>query len=443
LGFHAYHHFIDDKFWDNYIIARPSKVEDGKYEICFGHHRLQALRELDGDSEVEITVEEINDNLMVERMIRENMAGWQQNIKVVIESIKIAYYHLKGVIKQWSDKHDPNFEKFYKMLPEGRQEHTFTLMQNSGAPTADFLHRFTGTSMPKRIVQSLIKGIRREEEGFDIKTLSRLPTMSHIEYFINAVDSLNVPSGVLEDLISYLIREKVPTMEYSSFRDIILLQYVETIRDKESTDHDISQTQDMTQVVEDEQAIVEQDEDTEEEDKSEGEEVSEEVIETSEEQVTEQEAEAERREEEVVEIFLCPVCNTSRVAQENIICGGCACINCKRNPKGADSPYCASCICIDCKSQPIVDFREKLCTSCSRRQHTHKIIDKDLESITNAIDKCKTRIGRHRDIIEKLPSGSLMYFTHRLTLLHTSNRQLYSEISELMENVGLVREEGR
>ena len=62
-------------FWHN-LVARIGK--DGKPEIVYGHHRLEALRlEFRGDFEVRLIIEEISGEQMLKRMLWENMEQWQ------------------------------------------------------------------------------------------------------------------------------------------------------------------------------------------------------------------------------------------------------------------------------------------------------------------------------------------------------------------------------
>ena len=55
-------------FWDN-IVARQQV--DGKAEIAYGHHRLQALREeFSPDHEVDLIIQDLDDEAMLKMMPR-------------------------------------------------------------------------------------------------------------------------------------------------------------------------------------------------------------------------------------------------------------------------------------------------------------------------------------------------------------------------------------
>ena len=76
------------EFWDN-IVARERK--DGKAEIAYGHHRLEALKSLfSGTHEISLIVRPLSDAKMVQMMARENSETYKTNVAVLIESIRAA-----------------------------------------------------------------------------------------------------------------------------------------------------------------------------------------------------------------------------------------------------------------------------------------------------------------------------------------------------------------
>ncbi|MCH7875595.1 MAG: ParB-like nuclease domain-containing protein, partial [Gemmatimonadetes bacterium] len=63
-------------FWDN-LVGRVNE-EDGKPELAYGHHRLEALRqELGEASRILITIKDLSDAQMLKIMLWENMEQWQ------------------------------------------------------------------------------------------------------------------------------------------------------------------------------------------------------------------------------------------------------------------------------------------------------------------------------------------------------------------------------
>jgi chemotaxis protein histidine kinase CheA len=68
------------------IIAR---LVDGKPQIAFGHHRLQAaLEEFGPDHRIELIIQDIDDDGMIKRMAAENMQEWESNAVIEQETIR-------------------------------------------------------------------------------------------------------------------------------------------------------------------------------------------------------------------------------------------------------------------------------------------------------------------------------------------------------------------
>jgi len=75
---------IDEtSFWEN-LIGRKA---NGSVEIAYGHHRVQALKEL-GYDEVDIRIGNYTDTDMVKIMSHENMGEWQHNAEFEVEVVR-------------------------------------------------------------------------------------------------------------------------------------------------------------------------------------------------------------------------------------------------------------------------------------------------------------------------------------------------------------------
>ena len=91
-------------FWDN-LVAREV---NGKIEIAYGHHRIEALRLAEGfgyDFEFELPIKEIDNGTMIQIMANENMQEWSHSIGVIDETVKVAKEYLRLISgKQPSSK---------------------------------------------------------------------------------------------------------------------------------------------------------------------------------------------------------------------------------------------------------------------------------------------------------------------------------------------------
>jgi len=74
------------EFWEN-ILAR--EAGDGTIEIAYGHHRLQALREIyDENKEFDFIVKPLSNAEMIRIMSDENMSEWNHDAAIERETIK-------------------------------------------------------------------------------------------------------------------------------------------------------------------------------------------------------------------------------------------------------------------------------------------------------------------------------------------------------------------
>jgi hypothetical protein len=81
-------------FWDN-VLAR--KTEDGgEFEIAYGHHRLEALKELvreeviPSDFEVDVPIRKLDDATMIRIMANENMEEYKVTGDIIDETVRVA-----------------------------------------------------------------------------------------------------------------------------------------------------------------------------------------------------------------------------------------------------------------------------------------------------------------------------------------------------------------
>lgn len=121
-------------FWDN-LVARMG--DDGKPEIAYGHHRLEAVRqELGSDAEVWLIIrDDMSDTQMLKIMLRENMEEWQTNalldqasVRAVVDAYaddKIQLRPPESKARKDRLRHAPSFRQGY-VAGTDRQHHPYT-----------------------------------------------------------------------------------------------------------------------------------------------------------------------------------------------------------------------------------------------------------------------------------------------------------------------------
>lgn len=74
-------------YWENI----EGRISDGKFQIAYGHHRLEALKikhKGEPDRTFEFKARELSDSDMIQRMIRENNETYGSDLCFVIESVR-------------------------------------------------------------------------------------------------------------------------------------------------------------------------------------------------------------------------------------------------------------------------------------------------------------------------------------------------------------------
>src|SRR3989475_6531824 len=79
-------------FWDNILV----RALDGRYQLAYGHHRLEAARqELGSDTTVRAILREFTDEQMLRAMLDENRATVILTGRSIIEAVAAARLHFK------------------------------------------------------------------------------------------------------------------------------------------------------------------------------------------------------------------------------------------------------------------------------------------------------------------------------------------------------------
>lgn len=87
-------------FWDNCVIRKKPGIP-GRYELAYGHHRLEAAR-LAGLSEADFILKSLDDAAMLQIMAEENNEDYKNDVLAVLEAVR-------GVVTALADGRIPAF----------------------------------------------------------------------------------------------------------------------------------------------------------------------------------------------------------------------------------------------------------------------------------------------------------------------------------------------
>lgn len=162
-------------FWDN-ILARK---RNGKIEIAYGHHRLQALRKL-GIKQVDIPVRDLDDATMIKIMANENMDSWGLNPVVVNETVLAVKEFLDAELakhKTWATSNT-----CIKGLFDS--QHAFETTEGMGVGQTTIL-KFLGGNWKQWQIQVALATLA--DKDVSREAIEKLSTMRHAQKFQSGV----------------------------------------------------------------------------------------------------------------------------------------------------------------------------------------------------------------------------------------------------------------
>jgi len=181
-----------DGYWGG-IVVRKAPKKKGKYELAFGHHRLEALKDL-GYKEIEVLVKSFDDTDMLRVMITENDSQKKATTEEILETVKLAKEHLDKFVKASDTLEDfvKVIKKFFNQSDlDGLKNQDWSMMKNGVMQHGTFrigvgttlLHRFLrGNFNPQHITQAL-DTIRNEDDLYDVEAVKLFTVASHAERF--------------------------------------------------------------------------------------------------------------------------------------------------------------------------------------------------------------------------------------------------------------------
>ena len=175
-------------FWDNI----PVRKDGQKFQIAYGHHRLEALKRL-GIEEIEAPVKEIRDEDMIRIMANENDELWGLNPKVDDETVKVTREFLGEHPKLQEES-----VKKYSRRYAGRHHSTKEVMIISG---------FLGENWGQKRVEKILERLKMyEEKRLSRKAINILPTEGTARSFVKAVKEIE-PDLETQEKIAQQIKE--------------------------------------------------------------------------------------------------------------------------------------------------------------------------------------------------------------------------------------------
>ncbi len=193
----------EKSFWDN-ILAR--KV-NGKYQLAYGHHRLQALKEL-GIEEIDIPVRELSDATMLQIMAEENL-DWSTAPAVMIQTIQAAKDFLDAELAKCETlAHAGNNTNVKELFTTNSQ---FQQCKQEGIGRETLL-KFLGGNWKEWMIKVALRVLN--DNSVDRESIYLLPTVKQAQTFHSEVKRHEVPKQQQRKIAKAIAEEGI------GFRDI-------------------------------------------------------------------------------------------------------------------------------------------------------------------------------------------------------------------------------
>jgi len=203
----------ETSFWDN-LIARPSPIEPGKYEIAYGHHRILALHELSVE-EVNIPIKDFNDVTMLKIMANENMTAWAATPSVVNETVLAVKNYLNEELTKCEKFEDVKNLHLIDLL-DVRDDRQYRSLRKRGVGQTIIL-KFLGGSWKQWMIQEALAAIKQEEEGvLDREAAEQFETVAQAQEFRKEVVEKGVPVEKQKVIAQQVVKSKPKATEVST-----------------------------------------------------------------------------------------------------------------------------------------------------------------------------------------------------------------------------------
>lgn len=190
------------EFWDN-LVLRKNPDAEGRYQLAYGHHRVEALKQL-GVEDMDVPVKDIDDDTMLKMMSIENKSDWGSSILVMLETVRQVRNTLADQVGE-CENFDEYSEKFNFFLNSG----DFGNAKKQGVGYRK-VREFLGETWSENDIKYAVAAINSMEAGMitmaDIQGITSISILNRFTIMIKQIMGLKETPLYLKELwISGLI----------------------------------------------------------------------------------------------------------------------------------------------------------------------------------------------------------------------------------------------
>ncbi len=182
------------KFWGG-LVCRPHPAKKGYFQSAFGHHRIEALKDLKV-KEISMKVFPYTDTQMLQAMANENRDIGQHDIKIMIQLIEQVANFMNEKLREFDTykKFSQTYEFVSLSIFEKKpSQNTYTIAQSKGVGRPAILN-FLGNTWNTYKIDFAIKVLKDEEDNrISRQAIETFPNRYQADEFERAILNAKVP----------------------------------------------------------------------------------------------------------------------------------------------------------------------------------------------------------------------------------------------------------
>lgn len=208
----------EEGFWGGIVVRKHGN----KYQMAFGHHRLQAIKELNISEVDHCVVLDISDDGMLHKMFLENHETWGMRPACILENVESARDRLDEILEANSWESLGENTKWFE------DEFVFLNIKGKGVGRTTIL-KYLGNLYNGNQVKDALAILSEPEDGISVSAAKQLPTLSHVRLFNGAVKKYKIPKTKHTGIAKQVAKEGVGRR---GVEDIVAEHALPTIRKK-------------------------------------------------------------------------------------------------------------------------------------------------------------------------------------------------------------------
>lgn len=195
----------ENGFWGG-LLVREHPNKNGKYQLAFGHHRLEAVKECGHKSVDNMIVFDLSDDDMLHRMFAENHETWGARPACILENVESARDRLKFIMdnNEWD-----TLGEITQGLFDGKKG--FDTSRGMGVGKGPILKYLGGLYNENQVKDaiSILDADSDPDSNLSIDAVKELPTISHVRHFRAATEKYEIPKKIQKRVAKEIVSEGV------------------------------------------------------------------------------------------------------------------------------------------------------------------------------------------------------------------------------------------